>query len=83
MLVEKNVPLQPYNTFHIVAKAISLVRVTQVTDLLEVLAEPQWQEPSIIALSLSNWVAHRMRNIAILLAATKKRKREWSGEKCE
>lgn len=42
MLVEKNVPLQPYNTFHIVAKAISLVRVTQVTDLLEVLADPQW-----------------------------------------
>jgi UDP-N-acetylmuramate dehydrogenase len=40
MLVEKNVPLQPYNSFHIVAKAFSLVRVTQVTDLQEVLADP-------------------------------------------
>ena len=39
MLVEKNVPLQPCNTFHIVAKAFSLVRVTQVTDLLEVLGD--------------------------------------------
>lgn len=39
MLVEKNVPLQPYNSFHIVAKAFSLVRVTQVTDLAEVLAD--------------------------------------------
>jgi UDP-N-acetylmuramate dehydrogenase len=39
MLVEKNVPLQPYNTFHIVAKAFSLVRVTEVTDLLEMLAD--------------------------------------------
>jgi UDP-N-acetylmuramate dehydrogenase len=39
MLVEKNVPLQPYNSFHIVAKAFSLVRVTQVTDLADVLAD--------------------------------------------
>jgi UDP-N-acetylmuramate dehydrogenase len=39
MLVEKNVPLQPYNSFQIVAKAFSLVRVTQVTDLAEVLAD--------------------------------------------
>ena len=41
MLVEKNVPLQPYNSFHIVAKAFSLVRVTQVTDIAAVLASPQ------------------------------------------
>ena len=40
MLVEKNVPLQPYNTFHIVAKAFSLVRVTHVDDLLQVVADP-------------------------------------------
>ena len=40
MLVEKNVPLQPYNSFHIVAKAISLVRVTQVTDLPQWLSDP-------------------------------------------
>ncbi len=41
MLVEKNVPLQPYNSFHIVAKAFSLVRVTQVTDLAAVQASPE------------------------------------------
>ena len=41
MLVEKNVPLQPYNSFHIVAKAFSLVRVTQVTDLAAVRASPE------------------------------------------
>ncbi len=40
MLVEKNVPLQPYNTFHIVAKAHKLVRVTCEADLLAVLADP-------------------------------------------
>ena len=40
MLVEKNVPLQPYNTFHIVAKAFSLVRLTSVADLLQVVADP-------------------------------------------
>ena len=27
MLVEKNVPLQPYNTFRIVARAHTLIRV--------------------------------------------------------
>ena len=37
MLVEKNVPLQPFNTFHIVAKALTLVRVTSLTVLHEVL----------------------------------------------
>ncbi|MEO8545704.1 MAG: UDP-N-acetylmuramate dehydrogenase [Burkholderiaceae bacterium] len=41
MLVEKNVPLQSCNTFHIVAKAISLVRITSVQDLLDVMADPQ------------------------------------------
>ena len=41
MLVEKNVPLQPYNSFHIVAKAFSLVRVKAVTDLRDVLADAQ------------------------------------------
>ncbi|MCP5281030.1 MAG: UDP-N-acetylmuramate dehydrogenase [Rhodoferax sp.] len=40
MLVEKNVPLQPYNSFHIVAKAFSLVRIGCVNDLLDVLADP-------------------------------------------
>ncbi len=37
MLVEKNVPLQPFNTFHIVAKAQALVRVTSLAVLQEAL----------------------------------------------
>ena len=40
MLVEKNVPLQPYNTFHIVAKAQTLVRIASVTDVLALLDDP-------------------------------------------
>ncbi len=40
MLVEKNVPLQPYNTFHIVAKAYSLVRVSNVEVLQQIVADP-------------------------------------------
>ena len=40
MLVEKNVPLQPYNTFHIVAKAHTLVRIANVQALREVIADP-------------------------------------------
>ena len=40
MLVEKNVALQPYNTFHIVAKALSLVRVGSADDLRDVLGDP-------------------------------------------
>ena len=41
MLVEKNVPLQPYNSFHIVAKAQTLVRIASEQDLLCVLADPE------------------------------------------
>ena len=40
MLVEKNVPLQRYNTFHIVAKAHTMVRIGSVEALREVIAEP-------------------------------------------
>ena len=40
MLVEKNVPLQPFNTFHIVAKAQTLVRIGSAQELLAVLADP-------------------------------------------
>ena len=40
MLVEKNVPLQPYNSFGIVAKALSLVRIGSEADLAAVLADP-------------------------------------------
>ncbi len=41
MLVEKNVPLQPYNTFHIVAKAHTLVRIGSVQALREVIAHSE------------------------------------------
>lgn len=40
MNLEKNVPLQPYNTFGIAAKAHALVRVRSEADLLAVLADP-------------------------------------------
>ena len=43
MLVEKNVPLQSYNSFGIVAKALSLVRIGSEADLLAVLADPALQ----------------------------------------
>jgi UDP-N-acetylmuramate dehydrogenase len=42
MLVEKNVPLQPFNTFHIVAKAHTLVRIATQADVLTLLGNPQW-----------------------------------------
>jgi UDP-N-acetylmuramate dehydrogenase len=41
MLVEKNVPLQPYNTFHIVAKALILVRLRNLEDLQAVIGDPE------------------------------------------
>jgi len=41
MLVEKNVPLQPFNTFGIVAKAQSLVRLRSDADIDELLALPE------------------------------------------
>jgi UDP-N-acetylmuramate dehydrogenase len=40
MLVEKNVPLQPYNTFRIVARAHTLIRVKSEADVQAVLADP-------------------------------------------
>ncbi|NBS72421.1 MAG: UDP-N-acetylmuramate dehydrogenase [Betaproteobacteria bacterium] len=40
MNIETNVPLQPYNTFGISAKALQLVRIRQVSDLDELLAQP-------------------------------------------
>jgi UDP-N-acetylmuramate dehydrogenase len=42
MLVEKNVALQPLNTFHIVAKAHQLVRIQSAADLHRLLADPLW-----------------------------------------
>ncbi len=40
MLVEKNVPLQAFNSFHIVAKALALVRIASEADLRAVLGDP-------------------------------------------
>jgi UDP-N-acetylmuramate dehydrogenase len=40
MLVEKNVPLQPFNTFHIVAKAHTMVRIGSEADALALMADP-------------------------------------------
>ena len=42
MLVEKNVPLQAVNTFHIVAKAHTLVRIATEADVLALLEHPEW-----------------------------------------
>jgi len=42
MLVEKNVPLQSLNTFHIVARAHHLVRIASEADVQAVLADPEW-----------------------------------------
>jgi UDP-N-acetylmuramate dehydrogenase len=42
MLVEKNVPLQSLNTFHIVARAQALVRIGSEADALALLADPEW-----------------------------------------
>ena len=42
MLVEKNAPLEPWNTFHIVAKAHCLRRVATCADVQEVVTHPNW-----------------------------------------
>ncbi|TXH88374.1 MAG: UDP-N-acetylmuramate dehydrogenase [Rhodoferax sp.] len=57
MLVEKNVPLQPYNSFHIVARAQALVRVRSEDDVCAVLADPLWgQQPKFVLGGGSNIV---------------------------
>ncbi len=42
MIVEQNVPLQPHNSFGIVAKARALVRVRGAADVQQVLADPEY-----------------------------------------
>ncbi len=42
MLVEKNVPLQAFNTFHIVAKAHTLVRIAHESEVHDLLMHPEW-----------------------------------------
>ena len=44
MLVERNVPLQAYNTFGISAKALQLVRVQSEADIQALLADPQLRD---------------------------------------
>ena len=57
MIVESNVPLQPYNTFGIVARARTLVRVKGAADVHAVLAHPDLQdEPKFILGGGSNIV---------------------------
>jgi UDP-N-acetylmuramate dehydrogenase len=57
MLVEKNVPLQPFNTFHIVARAGTLVHITSESDVRTVLNHPQWGcEPKLVLGGGSNLV---------------------------
>lgn len=56
MLVEKNVPLQPYNTFGIAAKALQLVRVRSEADVATLLADPSNAGPKFILGGGSNIV---------------------------
>jgi UDP-N-acetylmuramate dehydrogenase len=57
MIVESNVPLQPYNTFGIVARARTLVRVRGATDVHAVLAHPELRdEPRFVLGGGSNIV---------------------------
>ena len=57
MLVQKNVPLQAFNTFHIVAKAQALARIACESDLLGLLADPEWaQTPKFVLGGGSNVV---------------------------
>ncbi len=57
MLVEKNIPLQPFNTFHIVAKAHTLVRIGSEADAHAVMADPVLRaEPKFVLGGGSNVV---------------------------
>ncbi|TNF55662.1 MAG: UDP-N-acetylmuramate dehydrogenase [Burkholderiales bacterium] len=46
MLVEKQVPLQPYNSFGIAARAERLARIGHPSDLLGLMAQPEWGQSS-------------------------------------
>ena len=57
MLVQKNVPLQAFNTFHIVAKASALARIATESDVMAVLADSDWAaEPKFVLGGGSNVV---------------------------
>jgi UDP-N-acetylmuramate dehydrogenase len=44
MIVEQNVPLQPYNSFGIVARAQQLARIRDVADVGALLADARWRD---------------------------------------
>ena len=44
MIVESNVPLQPYNSFGIVARALHLVRIASEADLVALHADAAWRD---------------------------------------
>ncbi len=44
MIVEQNVPLQPHNSFGIVAKARMLVRVRSAAEVQQLLADPEYRD---------------------------------------
>jgi len=50
MLVEKNVALQPYNTFGIAAKALRLARVRSEADLQALIRHPDWRADEVFVL---------------------------------
>ncbi len=57
MLVEKNVSLQPYNSFGIAAKAHTLVRVRSIDELRALMGRDDWaQQPRLVLGGGSNMV---------------------------
>ena len=57
MLVQKNHPLQALNSFHMVARAEHLLRITDPSDMLRLLADPRWvDEPKFVLGGGSNIV---------------------------
>ncbi len=57
MLVENNTPLQSCNTFHIVAKAHSLIRIASEADVQAVIASAEWgDQPKFVLGGGSNIV---------------------------
>ena len=57
MLVQKNVPLQAYNSFHILAKANALAPISSESDVTALLADPEWaSEPKLVLGGGSNVV---------------------------
>lgn len=57
MLVQKNVPLQALNTFHIMARAHALARIGSEADIRSLLADPEWAaQPKFVLGGGSNMV---------------------------